>query len=185
MKTLLLNLSLILTLASCATLSEEECHTGNWKDIGYADGQSGKTMKQYSSHLKACSEYNIKPNIETYRLGRNQGLSEYCEPSKAFDYGHTGKPYLNVCIGKNSKKFSSEYNLGKSIYVIKTELDSIRTRLVQNKNDMDFFKASPERVQSLRRDNKRLSKRKHILKAKLIIIQVKSKRNLEDLLELL
>ena len=50
-----------LLAAGCATLSEEDCHAGDWYRIGFADGRSGASSERLSKHMRSCRQ----------RLGNN------------------------------------------------------------------------------------------------------------------
>ena len=45
----------LLLLASCATLSEEECRAADWYQIGVNDGAEGRATDYVESHRRACA----------------------------------------------------------------------------------------------------------------------------------
>ena len=48
-------MALFAALAGCATLSETECRTGDWGQIGYNDGSVGNKRDIIGEHDKACA----------------------------------------------------------------------------------------------------------------------------------
>ena len=81
---LLAGLAAIALVASCATLSEEECLEGNWREIGQRDGQAGRTASFIAEHAKACEKAGVVPNPSLWEQGRQAGLPAYCTPSKVY-----------------------------------------------------------------------------------------------------
>lgn len=108
-------------LSSCASLSEDECKAGDWFEYGRRDGAKGKTMEQYSGHLKACSEFNITPDKTAYQKGRTEGLVTYCTKDSGLREGRAGRTYHNVCRGKEQDLFKKWYGIGKKLYNLDRE----------------------------------------------------------------
>ena len=52
-------LALALTLASCATMSPEECRFANWTDVGMRDGLAGKTLGLLNERISDCAEAGV------------------------------------------------------------------------------------------------------------------------------
>lgn len=168
--------------SSCATLSESACKQGNWEDIGHEDGMSGKKLSVIHDHTKACLEYGIKVDANIYKKGYSTGLALYCDPEKAFDLGYSGANYQNVC---KSKKFNSDYTLGHKIFTLKSELQSVGVEIERLRNDLEESNISSyvKSKESLKKEMKDLKIKQSQLKKKLLILTVKSGRNLEDLVE--
>ena len=49
----------LLGLSGCATMSAEECATGDWHMIGFEDGSMGYTVDRLGQHRKACAKYGV------------------------------------------------------------------------------------------------------------------------------
>lgn len=71
-------LAVLFVVAGCASLSEEDCKQGNWKEIGQKDGSRGYSKDRFSSHGKACEKYGIRPNKSEWTTGYNAGVKVYC-----------------------------------------------------------------------------------------------------------
>ncbi|PIE20558.1 MAG: hypothetical protein CSA61_01335 [Neptuniibacter caesariensis] len=78
---------LVLAGSGCASLSREECVTGDWYGIGYRDGIQGQVESHVSGHQEACSAYQIKLDLDDYIRGREQGLKIYCKPDNGYRQG--------------------------------------------------------------------------------------------------
>ena len=114
-------LGLLTVLSSCATMKKEECFTADWYQIGYEDGSKGFLTSRIAKHRKACSKYDITPDLETYLNGRARGLEEYCTPYNGYQLGVWGLPYMNQCWGEMEDLFLNAYNRGKDIYHFNTD----------------------------------------------------------------
>lgn len=81
-----LTISLLLTLflAACASLSKEECLSGDWHTIGVTDGQKGQLRDRISKHQKACDRVDITPDIKAWSVGCEKELRNYCTPQNAY-----------------------------------------------------------------------------------------------------
>ena len=75
--------SLLVVLATifatgCATLDKDECRTANWHTLGFTDGTQGRLPERIDTYRKDCAEHGVAPDLDAYRLGREEGLLEYC-----------------------------------------------------------------------------------------------------------
>ena len=105
-----------LMLGGCASLSKEQCQSGNWREIGQADGAAGEPASQIAEHAKACESYGVAPNVAAYEAGRALGLQSYCTPASGFVQGREGNSYAGVCPPATAGAFQSGYVLGRQIY---------------------------------------------------------------------
>jgi len=113
---IILSLLMVTLSYGCASLSKEECLTGNWNGIGYKDGANGESASRLSEHQKACSEHKVNIDSNAYRAGRDRGLEQvYCKPRNAYQLGLSGKGYGNVCPSRLNVKFLAAYRYGKDI----------------------------------------------------------------------
>lgn len=78
-------------LGGCATLSADECHNANWRDLGHTEGAQGYRMTRFREHIKACSAHGVSPVLDDYLKGHRAGLAQWCErPSAGFERGRSG-----------------------------------------------------------------------------------------------
>ncbi|WP_102868031.1 DUF2799 domain-containing protein [Pseudovibrio exalbescens] len=118
-----------LLLAGCASLSEEQCTTGDWKGIGVQDGQAGKPVNRIEDHKKACGKYGIEPDMAAYQAGRRIGLKSYCTIPSGFQQGRLGNSYQGVCSGATAPAFQKGYSLGSQLRNAHEKLDEVESRI--------------------------------------------------------
>jgi hypothetical protein len=107
-------------LAACsstATMGQYECTGVDWRTIGYEDGVAGHSGAQIGIHRRECARYGITPDLEAYRLGRAEGLREFCQPHNGYRAGLTGVPYYDVCPADLAALFLAQYQAGHELYI--------------------------------------------------------------------
>ena len=124
-------------LSGCATMSEEECRTADWRMIGYEDGVAGLSASQIGEHRKACAKHNLTPSMQAYREGREEGLYEYCRPQNAFRLGEHGSPYTGVCPFDTEEDFIAAYSAGKEIYDVHSSIRHLMSVLRRKENELE------------------------------------------------
>lgn len=117
-------LALILAASGCATLNENECMYADWYAIGIEDGTRGQGMDRLGSHRKACAEYGVIPDTQSYGNGRDEGLKHYCTLSNGLRSGKSGSYYRGVCPAQLETDFMDGYQLGKRIHSVRSNLNS-------------------------------------------------------------
>lgn len=149
----LLALLLIMSgaLSGCATLSEGQCRTADWYQIGRQDGNNGLERARLHQHHKACAEYGIRPLADRYYAGRDAGLQRYCTPRRGFEHGLEGRPYRGVCPLKLEPAFLAAYREGKEIHDVESAIDDIE-------HDIDRYRRRLEQ-DDLGRDERRTLRR--------------------------
>ncbi|WP_417501237.1 DUF2799 domain-containing protein [Marinobacter sp.] len=132
----------------CATLSEGECKTADWHEIGRKDGSKGYTRARLHKHYEACSEYNVKPQDDPYYAGRKAGLQQYCTPRKGFDEGREGNRYRSVCPAELEQEFLAAFSKGEMIHEIDMDIDAVE-RDISRKEQLlsDDDTSSKERLE--------------------------------------
>jgi len=113
---LVLPLLLAASLVGCASLSQTECAGGDWDQIGYRDGSSGYGEGRIEAHRKACAEYGIGVDGDTWRAGYERGIERYCTPANAVHVALAGESYNGVCPGPNGRVFEQYYGAGRVVY---------------------------------------------------------------------
>jgi len=119
----------LLGLASCATMSEEQCLAGDWGGQGYSDGASGLSMSRLDEHAEACAKHGVVPDAAAYRAGREQGLPRYCTPANGFRAGRTGSGYGGVCPAYLEADFLPAYRDGQIVHAAEQALTDARGRV--------------------------------------------------------
>jgi hypothetical protein len=113
-KTVLLIVAVLLTSA-CQNLTEEQCQTADWLDVGYDDGVQGLPIDDFNRHREACAKHKVIPLREQYDLGHARGLAIYCQPDIGFIRGREGTEYLGVCSAQLEAAFLAAYKEGRLI----------------------------------------------------------------------
>lgn len=126
-----------LLLAGCASLSPEQCLRADWRQIGFADGASGASAARINDHAKACAEVGVRPDLDTYLRGREQGLVNYCQPENGFSVGRSGAlPNSADCPEQMKPGFISQYQRGYQVYVLEADLAQRRAHISRNSNQI-------------------------------------------------
>ncbi|WP_310618656.1 DUF2799 domain-containing protein [Flexibacterium corallicola] len=118
-------------LSACASLSEEDCKAGDWRALGFMDGQKGYEADRINTHSKACGKYGIAPDRAAYSQGRIQGLQSFCTPTMGFEQGSGGKPLRNVCPASSALRFQQGYMLGKQLYDARAQIRQAKADLIK------------------------------------------------------
>ena len=84
---------LTMALGACSSMGPEECAATDWSAIGYEDGSRGMPTDYFSNHRKACAKHGVTADFPAYKAGRNEGLVEFCQPSRGYNLGVSGGRY--------------------------------------------------------------------------------------------
>lgn len=122
-----------LLLAACASLSEGECKTGDWRGIGFSDGAEGRSEGYISRHQKACADFGIVPDLQAWLAGRAEGLKAYCTPAKAYRVGRDGDSLSPVCTPAQVSSMEQAYFFGRQYY----DIDQEQTRLRSDRTEVN------------------------------------------------
>ncbi len=113
-------------LQGCATLSEEECLSADWRTIGFEDGTRGYTTQRIGKHREACADYGIAPSYENYLAGHREGVRQYCVPASGFSLGRSGKRYNGVCPADLENTFLAAFDDGQAVYRLQQEISQLQ-----------------------------------------------------------
>jgi hypothetical protein len=106
----------ILSLSSCATMSEDQCKKANWLDIGRTEGSQGLSLSRVAEHNKACSKYGIKADSAEYKKGYQEGVKSYCTPENGYEVGKSGSLTTADCPKDLAAGFKSSWQKGREEY---------------------------------------------------------------------
>lgn len=136
---------LAVVFTACSTMNKNECLTADWKTIGYGDGTNGYKASRISQHRSACAEHGVAPNLNAYNAGREQGLSQYCIPSRGYYKGLSGSRYNGVCRNHQEAAYLDAFNYGTAVYKevrildnMKREYSNEEHRIRQLERSLDF-----------------------------------------------
>lgn len=127
-----------LFLASCQTLSKEECVAADWRVIGEQDGSDGHDpQKRFASHAKACERAGIIPDQTAWNEGYQIGLPRFCTPLRGLAHGQAGQVYNNVCPPAFESDFQRGYQLGLKESRKKSEIRGLENNIRRAEADID------------------------------------------------
>jgi len=127
----------VLMLSACATLNEKECANGDWRSIGFEDGSRGAAAGRIGQHREACAEYAVKPDLDAYTRGRNQGLEGYCRPHNGYNAGRKGKIYQGVCPDTLESDFLIAYRTGRDIYTTEADIRKLSRTIKKQQQELE------------------------------------------------
>ncbi len=134
----LIGLALVLAgLSGCATMSGDECMTSDWTAIGYEDGARGYGTDRHARYRKSCAKHGVTPDFSAYMQGREQGLVEYCQPSRGFNVGSSGGRYNGVCSVNLEADFLDAYNAGYHLYTLRSNVNRATSSINSKENELE------------------------------------------------
>ena len=105
-----------LAITSCATISEEECLAGGWQDIGFRDGENGKSQARLAEYNASCSKFSVSLDRSAYLRGYDQGLQLYCGYDRGFTRGSNGNSVQAICQDFPESDYFVGYEQGLTGY---------------------------------------------------------------------
>jgi hypothetical protein len=118
-------------------MSGDECVTSDWQAIGFEDGSRGYSADRLGNHRKACAKHGITPDFQAYQTGHDQGLVNYCQPSRGFSVGSNGGSYNGVCAGHREGDFVDAYNSGYHLYNLRSRVNSASSQISYKRRELD------------------------------------------------
>ncbi|MGH8223085.1 MAG: DUF2799 domain-containing protein [Woeseiaceae bacterium] len=131
----------MLAMSGCASMSGDECVTSDWHAIGYEDGARGYTSDRLGNYRKACAKHGVTPDLRAYQAGREEGLAEFCQPSRGFNLGSNGGQYRGVCAAHNESRFLDAYNSGYHLYNLRSNVNSAQYQINARQRELEECKA--------------------------------------------
>ncbi len=145
-------------LSGCATMSESECTSANWQDVGLQDGTAGKKASRHAHYQKECGAFGATVDTHAYDTGWESGIVLYCTRDNGYQVGASGKIYQHNCPVMTEDAFFSAYQLGHSIHVHQFRVNSLRRQIDDVGNDLAKSDLSEERRKSLAKKRKSLKR---------------------------
>ena len=129
---------IILGLSGCASMSADECLASDWSAVGYEDGARGYGTERFSQHRKACAKHGVAADFEAYKLGREEGLHEFCQPARGYTFGVNGGRYNGVCSGDLEPEFVQAYNAGYQLYTLRAAVSSAEAAIYAKRGELEY-----------------------------------------------
>jgi hypothetical protein len=113
------------TLTACSTMSRPECEVSDWHSVGFEDGARGASVARIGDYRKACSKYNVSPDLDAYRSGYAQGVETYCREANGFKVGSGGGAYGGICPAELEEDFLTGYRDGRHLYELNAAVSAV------------------------------------------------------------
>ena len=138
-------LMLIASLLGCSTLSEKQCKTAKWGELGERDAYDGYPRERLYDHHKACSEYSVAPQAAAYNEGWEKGVRLYCTPQRGFDVGKSGGSYRRICPPELEAAFQRGFETGQGLYRESKHSDQLRRDIQAYEDKLKLSNDADER----------------------------------------
>ncbi len=154
-------------LSGCATLSRDECQSGDWHKIGMQDGSDGRTEDRFKTHAKACELDRSVVSKAAYLEARQKGLELYCTQVRGYREGSLGQKYLGVCPAHTASQFLTGFEFGRSINQIEIRLSDTANGIYSVSQKLQLLSTSEADRADLLREQARLQGEEERLKGEL------------------
>lgn len=131
-----------LAISGCAGMNEDQCAASDWAAIGYEDGSNGQPSGRFGSYRKACGKHGVTPDFRAYQEGRDEGLVEYCRPSRGYNLGLSGGRYNGVCDVALEEEFLDAYRVGHELYSLRANVYSASDRIAARESELENLRGS-------------------------------------------
>lgn len=120
----------MLLAGGCASMSGDECVTGDWHAIGFEDGSRGYAADRVGDHRKACAKHGVAPDFIAWRAGHEEGLRVFCQPSRGFNLGSNGGTYNGICAPDLEPAFVDAWRTGARLHELRANV-AATTRAIE------------------------------------------------------
>jgi len=144
-----MTLLLAVFLTGCETLTPAECATANWRQLGQQDGSRGETDRA-ARFFESCNKVKIGVDVDSYRLGRTEGLQSYCRLGNALAEGQAGRPYANVCPLPMNQSFKNVHAVALREFNARKNMERLEGAQQQLQNELGDKKTTDDRKARIR-----------------------------------
>lgn len=138
-----------LLMSACSSMGPEECVATDWHAIGYEDGSRGMPSDYFANHRKACAKHGVTADFAAYKEGRDEGLVEFCQPSRGYNLGVSGGRYLGVCDVALEEEFLDAYRTGHQLYSLRANVHNASSRIAARERELDQIKLAMREKEAL------------------------------------
>lgn len=130
--------AVLMSLASCNSMSKEECRVADWNVVGDTDGAAGHNPQtRFADHVKSCSKSGATPDQTRWYAGYQVGIARYCTPLSGASSGEAGRAYHNVCSPGTEPGFMRGYGLGKRVHDLRSRVSSLESSIRYKDTEVD------------------------------------------------
>lgn len=132
-KNLFFLLSIFAFLSGCTTMSETECLSTNWEQVGLEDGKKGVGSFSASSYQESCGKYDVPVDMAAYNQGHVNGVALFCQADNGFELGEQGYKYTVYC----PQAFEEQYAIGYQFYLAYNNISQMENALYTNETNIN------------------------------------------------
>lgn len=136
-------------LSGCEALSPAECATVNWRQLGVQDGNSGRSDRA-ADYFESCQKAGIGVDLGRYRLGRDEGLQNYCQYGNAIREGLAGRGYGGVCPAPFDPTFRALHDAAYQVQHSQREIQQLRAEQDRWQFELQDGRTAEDRRRTLR-----------------------------------
>jgi hypothetical protein len=118
-----------LALVGCSAMNRSECAVSDWHSVGFEDGARGTSVARIGDYRKACSKYNVSPDLDAYRAGYAEGVQSYCREANGFNVGSGGGTYGGICPAELEEDFLTGYRTGHHLYELSSAVNTVSSQI--------------------------------------------------------
>jgi hypothetical protein len=115
-------------LASCETMSAEQCQAADWSQLGFTDASSNGA-DHFDARSHSCAEKGFSADVDAYRHGFSQGIREFCTPVRGFSLARNGGTFSGQCPADLADGFSYAYSDGRRVREAQSNVNEVRGRM--------------------------------------------------------
>lgn len=131
-----LALGAFLLLPGCASMTEEECLTADWRLMGYEDAMAGRSTSTISQHRRACAAVGVSPDLDLYQAGHREGARLYCTPINGYRTGTMGTRYQSICPADLERDFMTAFQDGRELYELTSNISHFQSEVRKHKAEI-------------------------------------------------
>ena len=126
-----------LFLASCATVSREQCEAGDWPAIGKAHALQGFPASRLDNVVEDCGRHSIAVDTDAYMQGWRMGVRAYCTPRRGFEDGRNGKRPSFSCPADLAVDYDDARRLGGRLKEAEADVSLSESSLERSQREVD------------------------------------------------
>lgn len=115
-------------LASCETMSAEECVAADWRSLGYTDAERSGADR-FGERAESCAENGIGADRSAYQTGFAEGMYAFCQPQHGFDFARRGGGFSGYCPAELESDFRYAFADGQRVHEVTSRLESARSAI--------------------------------------------------------
>ena len=127
----------MLLTAGCASMSGDECVTGDWHAIGFEDGSRGYAADRVGDHRRACAKHGVAPDFAAWRAGHEEGLRVFCQPARGFSLGSNGGTYNGACAPDLEPAFVDAWRTGAHLHELRTNVEATNRAIDTRERELE------------------------------------------------